>query len=187
MTCFCCNQKGHYANLCPFKEIIKQEQTKRDQLGFLANLVPQNVINVAATKNDADASGTKELTIRPRGKDQIEITVPTTDEYELQQIKNAITTAGQLEFRVVANTRDHSDIIGLARAQASLTEDKDRTKADVRDATGRVVGRWYAVGRAKEEVEGINSFDNFILHFLSIFLIILINALSFKLKNVLIS
>lgn len=114
-----------------------------------------------------DASGTKELTIRPRGKDQIEITVPTTDEYELQQIKNAITTAGQLEFRVVANTRDHSDIIGLARAQAGLTEDKDRTKADVRDATGRVVGRWYAVGRAKEEVEGIRplqtSVDGYII------------------------
>ena len=60
VTCFCCNQKGHYANLCPFKEIIKQEQTKVDQLEFLANLVPQNVINDAATKNDADATGTKE-------------------------------------------------------------------------------------------------------------------------------
>ncbi len=46
--------------MCPFKEIIKQEQTKGDQLGFLASLVPQNVINDAAPKNDADASGTKE-------------------------------------------------------------------------------------------------------------------------------
>lgn len=113
-----------------------------------------------------DPSGTKEITIRPRGTDQIEITVPTTDEYELQQIKNAITTSGQLEFRVVANTRDHSDIIGLARAQASLTEAKDRTKADVRDATGRIVGRWYAVGRAKE-VDGIRplqtSIDGYII------------------------
>lgn len=60
VTCFCCHQKGHYANLCPFKEIIKQEQTKGDQLEFLANLVPQNVINDAATKNDVDASRTKE-------------------------------------------------------------------------------------------------------------------------------
>lgn len=114
-----------------------------------------------------DPSGTKEITIRPRGSDQIEITVPTTDEYELQQIKNAITTSGQLEFRVVANTRDHSDIIGLARAQAGLTEAKDRTKADVRDATGRVVGRWYAVGRAKNEVEGVRplqtSVDGYII------------------------
>lgn len=114
-----------------------------------------------------DPSGTKEITIRPRGSDQIEITVPFTDEYELQQIKNRITTSGQLEFRVVANTRDHSDIVGLARAQASLTEDKDRTKADVRDATGRVVGRWYAVGRAKEPVEGIRplqtSVDGYII------------------------
>lgn len=114
-----------------------------------------------------DSSGTQEITIRPRGSDQIEITVPTTDEYELQQIKNRITTSGQLEFRVVANTRDHSDIIGLARAQASLTEAKDRTKADVRDATGRVVGRWYAVGRAKDPVEGVRplqtSVDGYII------------------------
>lgn len=112
------------------------------------------VLSSALSKR-VDPSGTKEVTIRPRGTDQIEITVPTTDQYELQTIKNTIITAGQLEFRVVANSRDHGDVIELARQKASQENETDRKKADVRNADGRVVGRWYAVGRAEEMDGGV--------------------------------
>lgn len=96
-----------------------------------------------------DPSGTREITIRPRGGSQIEITVPTDDPFELEQIKATITTSGQLEFRVVANTRDHDDIITLARLQAK------ENRIDVVGASGKPVGRWYAVGRESESVQGI--------------------------------
>lgn len=103
----------------------------------------------AALSERIDPSGTREITIRPRGSSQIEITVPTDDPFELERIKAGITTAGQLEFRVVANTRDHDDIISLARAQAS------QNRMDVLAADGRPVGRWYTVGRETETVQGI--------------------------------
>ncbi|MFO0940776.1 MAG: protein translocase subunit SecD [Pirellulales bacterium] len=112
----------------------------------------------SALSRRVDPSGTKEATIRPRGSDQIEITVPSTDQYELQQIKNVIQTSGLLEFRVVANFRDHQDVIELARAKSNQENEIERKKVDVRNAEGRVVGRWYAVGRAEEEEEGIKPF-----------------------------
>jgi SecD/SecF fusion protein len=110
----------------------------------------------SALSQRVDPSGTKEITIRPRGADQIEITVPTTDAFELQVIKERIIAAGQLEFRVVANSRDHEPVISLARAQANLPDEKERKKVDVVDpVTGRTVGRWYLVGRARETMQGI--------------------------------
>jgi SecD/SecF fusion protein len=103
----------------------------------------------SALSERIDPSGTREITIRPRGGSQIEITVPTDDPFELEQIKATITTSGQLEFRVVANTRDHDDIITLARLQAK------ENRIDVVGASGKPVGRWYAVGRESESVQGI--------------------------------
>ena len=103
----------------------------------------------SALSGRIDPSGTKEISIRPRGSSQIEITVPSTDEFELQQIKKSITPAGQLEFRVVANTRDHEDIIRLARLQAS------ENRTDVLNAEGQPVGRWYLVGREEKMRDGV--------------------------------
>jgi len=103
----------------------------------------------SALNERIDPSGTREITIRPRGGSQIEITVPTDDPFELEQIKATITTSGQLEFRVVANTRDHDDIITLARLQAK------ENRIDVLGASGNPVGRWYAVGREADSIQGI--------------------------------
>jgi SecD/SecF fusion protein len=103
----------------------------------------------SALSERIDPSGTREITIRPRGSDQVEITVPTDDPFELDRIKAGITTAGQLEFRVVANTRDHDDIITLARLQTS------ENRIDVLADDGRPVGRWYTVGREEKMVQGI--------------------------------
>lgn len=103
----------------------------------------------SALSGRIDPSGTKEITIRPRGTNQIEITLPSTDEFELERIKSSITTAGQLEFRVVANTRDHEDIIRLATAQQA-----DR-RLDVINAEGKPVARWFTVGREEKTSQGV--------------------------------
>ena len=86
------------------------------------------------------------------GESQIEIIVPNSDEFELAEIKKRIVSAGALQFRIVANTRDHLDIIELARQQA---QGADREKSTIVNAAGKVVGRWYTVGREKELPSGI--------------------------------
>ncbi len=105
-----------------------------------------------ALSDRINPSGTKEISIRPRGESQIEITVPMTGEGELQEIKRLLQNSGQLEFRIVANTRDHQDIRELAEQQARTNK---APSSEVVDAAGKVVGKWYTVGREQEQVEGI--------------------------------
>lgn len=63
-------------------------------------------------------SGTKEIVVRPYGDRQVEIIIPDVESSELENIKRRISTAGSLEFRIVANSRDHSALIALAQEQA---------------------------------------------------------------------
>lgn len=106
----------------------------------------------SALSSRLNPSGTNEMSIRPYGESQIEIIVPNSDEFELAEIKKRIVSAGALQFRIVANSRDHGDIIELARQQAAGA---DRERATVVNAAGKVVGRWYTVGRDKELPSGI--------------------------------
>ncbi|MCC7334119.1 MAG: protein translocase subunit SecD [Pirellulaceae bacterium] len=106
----------------------------------------------SALSDRINPSGTKEITIRPRGESQIELTVPNVDEFELKKIKDLLKNSGQLEFRIVANSRDHQDIIALARQQA---ETNTIPKPTVVDADGKVVGIWYTVARQAEMVDGV--------------------------------
>ncbi len=70
---------------------------------------------LAALKERVDPSGTKEVTIRTRGK-SIEFIIPKAGQAELDFIKKKITDLGQLEFRILADrTRDeHKNQIELA-------------------------------------------------------------------------
>ena len=114
-------------------------------------------------------SGTKEYLIRPVGDDQIEITIPDVDPTEIANIKKVITSAGILEFRIVANLNDHKDIIDAATAQANSDEQRVRLKKDVKlldqaTNTERVVGIWRTLGRGVEkdgikEISGYQSND----------------------------
>ena len=106
-----------------------------------------------ALSDRINPSGTKEISIRPSGTSQIEITVPNTDELELKRIKKFLQDSGQLEFRIVANSRDHLDIIDLAEKQATASK---VAQPDVYSADGsRVVGRWFRVGREAKKIDGI--------------------------------
>ncbi|MAV35854.1 MAG: protein translocase subunit SecDF, partial [Planctomycetaceae bacterium] len=95
--------------------------------------------------------GLKEIVIRPYGDRQIEIIVPEADDIEINRIKAQITTAGVLEFHIVANTRDHADLIQQAREMA---EGADRREREVIEPTGegepgKVIGKWVRL-RASE-------------------------------------
>ena len=60
---------------------------------------------VQALTNRINPSGTKEIVIRPYGERQVEIIIPEVDPIEVDHIKRLISTAGSLEFRIVANYR----------------------------------------------------------------------------------
>lgn len=123
-------------------DIVPDENGETIDAGSLATALSDRI----------NPSGTKEITIRPRGESQIEITVPNVDEFELKNIKDLLKNSGQLEFRIVANTRDHQDIIALAKQQA---ESNAIPKPTVVDGEGKTVGLWYTVGRKTEKVEGV--------------------------------
>ena len=105
----------------------------------------------SALSDRLNPSGTKEITIRPRGESQIELTLPN-EGLNLERIKELLKNSGQLEFRIVANSRDHQDIIALARQQA---DSNAIPKPTVVDADGKTVGIWYTVAREAEMKEGV--------------------------------
>jgi SecD/SecF fusion protein len=91
---------------------------------------------VQALTNRINPSGTKEIVIRAYGERQVEIIIPEVDAEEVRNIKRQISTAGLLEFRIVANTRDHQDIIALAEEQS---QDPDPARRISKDVVRKVV------------------------------------------------
>ena len=116
---------------------------------------PDSAALAAALSSRLNPSGTNEMSIRPYGESQIEIIVPSYDEFELAAMKRKIIEAGALQFRIVANTRDHGDIIDLARQQSQNPDRLQRTRTTVENAAQKTVGRWYIVGREKALPNGI--------------------------------
>jgi len=110
---------------------------------------------IQAISNRINPSGTKEIVVRRYGDWQIEIIIPKVDRREIKQIKKLISTAGQLEFRIVAKRGRavHTSVISLAEKQA---EDPGKQRSryvrdQVTDREGKerevIVGYWSEVGR----------------------------------------
>lgn len=98
---------------------------------------------VDAINKRINPSGTEEVTVRLVGTDQIEVIVPGADAERTQRIKNQITNLGDLEFCLLANTREHADIIARA-------EDLERTRGtNVRELYegDRLVAKWREPGK----------------------------------------
>ena len=72
---------------------------------------------VDAVSERVNPGGQKEMTIRPYGVEQIEIIIPEADENELRRVKGKLTSMGTLEFRILANNRDHKALIQRARRE----------------------------------------------------------------------
>jgi SecD/SecF fusion protein len=111
---------------------------------------------IEALSRRINPAGTKEIVIRPYGERQVEIIIPEVDQVEVDQIQKTISTAGVLQFRIVANSRDHRDLIDLARAGAK-DPIKKRSRV-VYDEGGNSAGLWARVGRETKEVQGVRPF-----------------------------
>ena len=78
-------------------------------------------------------SGTKEIMIRPLGDDKIEVTIPSVDPQEADDIWNRLVKTGKLEFRILANPLDFPAQVEMARKMACLLytspSPRDRTRS----------------------------------------------------------
>ena len=109
----------------------------------------------AALSERLNPGGQKELSIRAYGRNQIEIVVPNVDQFEIDEIKRLVSNSGTLQFRIVANSRDHVDIVQAARLQSTSENPNLRVSREVRSADGRLIGRWYTVGREEARADGV--------------------------------
>ncbi|MBX7169046.1 MAG: protein translocase subunit SecD, partial [Pirellulales bacterium] len=90
---------------------------------------------ISAISMRINPDGLKEIVIRQYGEGKVEIIIPRADAEELQRVKNKISNIGTLEFRILANRRDHE----------RLQEEALRLPLDVREVrsgTGTVQARW---------------------------------------------
>jgi SecD/SecF fusion protein len=69
---------------------------------------------VGAVMKRVNPNGTKEIVIRRVGEKRIEIILPGADQAVVEQIKQEITELGSLEFAILANQRDHGELIRQA-------------------------------------------------------------------------
>ncbi len=99
---------------------------------------------IDAVKKRIDPSGTKETTIRPYGlgKEEVEIIIPNVAETEVPVIKEAISRIGTLEFRILANSRDHKQLFRLADAEPEAET--------IVDSQGERLGWWVPVAPVEE-------------------------------------
>jgi SecD/SecF fusion protein len=92
---------------------------------------------VAALKRRINPGGQKEVVVREFGEQQVEIIIPEIDPNEINVIKDKISRSGMLEFRIVANNRDHMNEIELARANPLAKE--------ITDQDNDPIARWVPV------------------------------------------
>ncbi len=96
---------------------------------------------VAAVSRRVNPGGQKEVTVRQYGTNQLEVIVPEVDQAEVEFIKRIVSSAGVLEFRIVANPQDprHKDVIEKATSSSgSLVSSGDRP-----------IGRWIQIDTQK--------------------------------------
>ncbi|GAB6165377.1 protein translocase subunit SecD [Thermostilla marina] len=102
---------------------------------------------IAALSKRVNPSGVKEVTIRRYGPKQIEIIVPEVDEDEVARLERIISSVGTLEFRILANRRDHQSLIERAM---QLPPDEQ----ELRDENGQLLAWWVPIAKGKEDSIG---------------------------------
>lgn len=109
---------------------------------------------VSAISRRINPGGVKEVVIRPFGQNQIEIVIPEVDESEIERYKEKITSAGTLEFRILANTNDHRELIEDARkSDAQFVYRLDANGKPMRDEKGAPMLRGWWVPLSPEKTE----------------------------------
>jgi SecD/SecF fusion protein len=122
---------------------VDQEKAKADEIKLDTDLMDRLVGAVARRVNPA---GTKEIVVRRLGQSRIEIILPGADPAVVEQTKQQITQLGSLEFSIVANRRDHGELIRRALAGPGIEvlvgdtiAAKWRPIAPGKDAEGREI------------------------------------------------
>jgi SecD/SecF fusion protein len=100
---------------------------------------------VAAVSRRVNPGGQKEVTVRQFGLDQIEVILPEVEQSEVEQVKKVISSAGVLEFRMLANRNDprHRAAIAVAEKSRGTTARQD----------GKLLARWVRLDPAKMQVD----------------------------------
>ena len=112
--------------------------------GEQANLDDRDLLEklVAAVTKRVNPGGVEEVSVRPYGSEQLEIIIPRADQNELERMKRIVSQSGSLEFRILANTKDHKATVEKALASQQRV---------VRDADGKIKARWVPVEKGREE------------------------------------
>ncbi|MHC4402725.1 MAG: protein translocase subunit SecD [Planctomycetota bacterium] len=124
---------------------------------------------IEAIINRINPGGQKEITVRPYGERQIEVIIPREAEEdevnraEVERVKKKISSAGTLEFRILANNRDHGktpkeqaykDLIEKAKQSPGDTlYQLDSPGKPIRDEKGNqiVLAWWVPVQKGEED------------------------------------
>ena len=101
--------------------------------------------------NRVNPSGTKEIMIRPLGKDKIEVTMPVDDIEQAMDTWQNLVEVGLLEFRILADQKDNPELVETARALA----DQGERRAKIESDTGVLMGRWVSLARVFNEKLGV--------------------------------
>jgi len=96
---------------------------------------------VAAVSRRVNPGGQKEVTVRQFGLDQIEVILPEVAQEEVEQIKRVISSAGVLEFRIVANRADPRHRAAIAAAE--------KFRGQTVRLQGEPAARWVRIDLAK--------------------------------------
>ncbi|HEY2881904.1 MAG TPA: protein translocase subunit SecD [Pirellulales bacterium] len=94
---------------------------------------------ISAISKRVNPGGQKEVTIRRMGSDRVEVIIPQAEQTEVDVVKDKISTAGALQFRILANTGDPQmeRIIDLAKqTEGHDVKEKDDEGKEV------VVAQW---------------------------------------------
>ena len=117
---------------------------------------------VAAVQRRVNPGGQKEVTIRKYGVEQIEIVIPEKEEAEVQRIERIISRTGELEFRILANTRNDKELIERAQAEPNKTRIYDSANnllawwVPVKEGQERSVASYPDIARRTKKVKGAN-------------------------------
>lgn len=86
---------------------------------------------VQAIKRRINPSGAEEVTVRTVGTDRIEVIIPGANPEEVERKKRLMNDLGSLEFSLLANNRDHADLLARGRSLPD-TENEIRDGDNVR-------------------------------------------------------
>lgn len=102
---------------------------------------------IPTLRQRVDPAGTREIVIRPLGKDKIEVIMPKVELPEAMEIWNRLAMTGHLQFRILADSRFNSGEMNLASDLAAKGSRGRNVVERKSDGTEVIRARWYDLAR----------------------------------------